>query len=106
MVFAGEPMTNADKNVQFIAAKQHVIGIIAQCQLGFRTRGRSNNRAKQARQKAIAGPLLSTGHPLSNVVCVKNPLLLQSTAAATTNHTPGIRARIGMGSISMEPNGI
>jgi hypothetical protein len=30
IVFVGEPLTMAVKNVQFISTKQHIIGIIAQ----------------------------------------------------------------------------
>ena len=90
IVFAGEPLTIAVRNVQFIATKQTVIGIMTQCNVGRCTNGKSRTRAKHARQNAIAAPLDSRGQPFSKVVCVKNPLLLQRTAATTTRMIPVI----------------
>ena len=60
------------------------------CQVGRRTNGSNSRSAKQARQKTRAAPRVSRGHPSSNLVCVKKPLLLQSTAARTTRIIPEV----------------
>ena len=88
MVLAGEPLTSAERKLQFIATKLSAIGSIAQCQETLRTSGIRRNNAKKARQKARTGPRTSTDQMLSKVDCVKKPLVLHSTAAATTSQKP------------------
>jgi hypothetical protein len=87
---AGELTTKAERNVQFMAAKQIVIGIMAQCQLGLRTIGSNSRSAKHALQKARVEPRASAGQTLSRDVCVKNPLVLHKIDANTTNQIPGV----------------
>ena len=79
-----------EMNRTFITVKHANKGMSAKFQriMDGRMKGTNTKKAKNARKNATISPLNSSGNATSKGLFPKAPLVLQSSAAATSHHRP------------------